>query len=96
MLKQLRIKIGNATAFIDQQSDLCHDGKPCDTNGDVVYQVNGKTIRERDFKQYRQFSPQYRQRLIGEHFQSKQANVQSMSCSCSKCGTVAIDESDWF
>ena len=76
MLQQGLIKIGNATAFIDKHSDLCIDGKPCDTNGDTIYVIGGKIVRERDFKDYRKFSPQFRQHLIMEDIQQSGASLR--------------------
>lgn len=96
MLQQGLIQLGDSYAFIDNQSDLCIDGKPCDSNGCLVYEVNGKRIRERDFKDYRRFSPQFRQQLIEDYFRSKNQNPTMISCSCSKCGTVQFDEMHWL
>ena len=96
MLKQGIIKIGSAVGFIDQHSEKCNDGKGCDNNGDLVWCVDGEIIRERDFKEYRKFSPQFRRVMIEEYFIDNNKSVTSCSCSCSKCGTTAIDEAFWW
>lgn len=96
MLRQGLIKIGSTTAFIDGYSDLCVDGNPCDSSGDVVYQIDGELVRERDFKEYRKFSPQFRNELIMDNIRKSGKNLTSVSCSCSKCGTAAMDEVFWM
>lgn len=96
MLTQQFIKLGKAAIFIDKHSETCIDGKPCDLNGDEVYEIEGVRVRERDFKQYRRFSPQYRRFLIMQDIQRSGLRLTSASCSCSKCGTVSIDEALWI
>ena len=81
---------------IDKYSDLCIDGKPCDMLGDLIYEANGQRIKERDFKEYRRFTPQFRQHLIMKYFRDNEINLTGVSCSCSKCGTIASDESLWI
>ena len=95
MLTQGIIQIGNSFAFIDHQSDVCIDGKPCDENGDMVWTVDGKRFRERDFKEYRKFSPEFRRYMIMKLFEMGDMTITGESCSCSKCGTVMIDEFIW-
>jgi hypothetical protein len=95
MLKQYQFRVGNLRGFLDQQSKNCRDGRSCDTNGCLVYGIDGKRVYERDFKKYRKFSPQYRQAMIMEDLQNENRSLTAISCSCSKCGTVKIDESIW-
>lgn len=83
-------------AFVDKYSHLCIDGKPCDNLGDTIYYVDGKAIRERDFKEYRKFSPQFRDHLIVENIINSGLTFTGCSCSCSKCGTVAANEAYWL
>ncbi len=90
-----RDKETGATGFVDSHSSLCIDGKPCDTNGDTLYVIDGQRFRERDFKEYRKFSPQFRHRLIMENARKAEQSVTLVSCTCSKCGTVAADEAYW-
>lgn len=85
-----------AAGFLDRVLDHCIDGKPCDSNGDTVYTVNGVRIRERDFKEYRKFSPQFREFLIMDNFEKNEDIVTEVSCSCSKCGSAAIDSVWWI
>lgn len=96
MLQQSFIKLGEGHAFIDKYSDLCIDGKPCNTSGDLIYTLDGELVRERDFKQYRKFSPQFRQHLIMEEIEKSGKSLTSVSCSCSKCGTWAMNEAYWM
>ena len=97
MLQQGFIELGNSFAFIDRQSSVCIDGKPCDMLGDMVYDsFCGKRFRESQFKAYRHLSPQFRQHLIEEYFRENEINIKSGSCSCSKCKTVSIDEAWWL
>jgi len=96
MLTQGIIQFGKSTAFIDGYSDKCIDGKECDTNGDTIYIINGKRVRESDFKEYRRFSPQFRQQLIMEDIFKSDDSLTGSSCSCSKCGTIAMDEAYWL
>jgi hypothetical protein len=96
MLAQGLIQYGNSVAFIDKQSDVCVDGKPCDNLGDHVWEVEGRRIYERDFKEYRKFSPQFRYHLIMEYFQNNDMRYTMESCSCSKCKTVSYDERWWL
>jgi len=83
-------------SFVDKYSDVCIDGKPCDNLGDNVYFVDGRAVRERDFKEYRKFSPQFRNHLIVENIQKSELPFTGWSASCSKCGTVSINESYWI
>jgi len=96
MLKQDFGKIGDAIAFLDKHSHLCIDGQPCDTLGDIFWTADGRRYRERNFKEYRKFSPQFRKKLIVDFFRDNDMNVTECSCSCSKCGTIAADETYWI
>jgi len=83
-------------AVVDKYSYLCIDGKPCDNLGDEIYFVDGKRLRERDFKEYRKFSPEFRRHLIMENILKSDLPFTGWSCSCSKCGTVSADEINWL
>lgn len=91
MLIQGIIKVGDGIAFIDQCSELCVDGKPCDINGDIIYSTDKGQYKERDFKQYRKYSPEFRQTSIKYWFINNHINLLGESCSCSKCGTGSMD-----
>lgn len=102
MLNQGIIQIGESRAFIDQHSDKCHDGKPCDDQGETIFEVDGIRYTETSWwrsknypEYYMKFTSEYRWQIIIEDMQKWGQRMTMQSCSCSKCGTVSFDEAFW-
>lgn len=58
----------------------------CDSLGDTIYRIEGKIVKESDFKEFRRFSPKFRQFKIQEYIYENELSLTMMSSSCSKCG----------
>lgn len=81
------------SAFID---GIPNDHE-CDSKGDVVYRTaSGKTVRWYTVRKWAHLTTEARDPLLYKHFEEIDDPICAGSCTCSKCGSVLMDEMIWL
>jgi hypothetical protein len=81
------------SAFID---GIPNDHE-CDSKGDAVYITkSGKRVYWHTIRKWASLTSEARLPLLEKHFREIDDPILGGSCTCSKCGSVAIDQAMWL